>query len=35
VSRRVTDDPALDACLAYGAAGLVLLFVWAAIGAAV
>jgi hypothetical protein len=29
------DDPALNACLLYGAAGLVLLFVWAAIGAAV
>jgi hypothetical protein len=31
----VTDDPVLDACLIYGAAGLVLLCVWAAISAAV
>jgi hypothetical protein len=29
------DDPALNACLIYGAAGLVLLLVWAAICAAV
>jgi hypothetical protein len=31
----VIDDPALNACLIYGAAGLLFLFVWAAVCAAV
>jgi hypothetical protein len=35
MSRHVLDDPALNACHICGAAGLVLLFVWAAICAAV
>ena len=33
--RRMLDDPALNACLVYGAAGLALLFVWAAICAVI